>query len=76
MDDEQRHSLALNQARWRVSFLSSLLDAHRALPGRTAAWEHKEADGQERLSLAEADLKRLEILSVSPQMRRSGTTGG
>jgi hypothetical protein len=57
---EERHKLNLEHARWRVSFLLSLLEAHRKFSSRRDdAWARKEAGYLRQLSNAQGEIERL-----------------
>ncbi len=59
-EDEMCHQRALEHARWRVSFLRSLLESHQWLPHGPEVWRQKNNDYRQRLAHAEEDLQKLE----------------
>lgn len=59
MAELRRHEQNFEHAVWRVNFLSSLLQTHRALAKRGRLWRQKEADLMDRLVWAENELERL-----------------
>jgi hypothetical protein len=59
IDDEVTHQRALEHARWRVSFLRSLLESHQWLPHGGELWRQKNNDYRQRLAHAEEDLQKL-----------------
>ena len=57
--DEELHGRDVEHARWRVSFLKSLLASHEAMPWKVSSWEAKAADYRTRIAEAEKELARL-----------------
>ena len=62
-EDEKNHQRALEHARWRVSFLGSLLESHQWLPHGAEMWRQKNSDYRQRLAHAEEDLRKLEAMA-------------
>lgn len=60
LKENQKHEL--EHARWRVSFVESMLESHRGLPWRGAEWKAKEIDLSARLAAAQQEYKRLQDL--------------
>ena len=63
-DDEERHRRDVDHARWRVSFLRSIVESHRAMSfkWRDRAWKEKDDEYIHRLNAAESEFERLENL--------------
>ena len=59
MHDGRPYNREVEHARWRVSFLSSLHDAHQVLEWRGEEWKQREAEYVQRLQEARAELDRL-----------------
>jgi hypothetical protein len=62
--ERQRSNLA--HARWRVEFLLSILDMHRAAPVHGPEWAEKEAEYLHQIAEAQVELDRVEWRSISP----------
>ncbi len=70
MADLSRHEQNFEHAVWRVNFLSSLLQTHRALAKRSGLWRQKEAELVDRLVWAEKELERLTDPGRPPPVRQ------
>ena len=68
IDDEVTHQRALEHARWRVSFLRSLLESHQWLPHGGELWRQKNNDYRQRLAHAQEELKKLEGKDVDKRI--------
>lgn len=64
--DPARYERNLEHAVWRVNFLASLLQAHRALGRRDEDWGQKEAEYQSRIAWAERELERWQRTRSQP----------
>jgi hypothetical protein len=62
--ERQRNNVI--HARWRVEFLLSLLDAHRAAPVHGPEWAEKEAMYLHQIAEAQVELDRVEWRATSP----------
>ncbi len=68
VDDQVSHQRAMEHARWRVSFLRSLVESHQWLPHGPEIWRQKNNDYRLRLAHAEEDLQKLEAWDAAQRI--------
>jgi hypothetical protein len=66
LSPQKRRKENLQHANWRVHFLLSLLESHRALPVmRDVTWQRQEHEYLRGLAQAQVELERAERLALA-----------